>query len=347
MSLAWGGHRNGYIPASALTDIGGGKLLQADAARNWLAFVAACKAATGTTIYLNAAQDAYRSYARQVYYKLRQPFTGVPAATPGTSNHGWARAVDCSGYGSTGSTAHRWMQANAARFGFSWNVGRAVNEPWHWEYLGAIGYVQNQGVRDGQTLLNRFGYNLKIDGVNGPATIAAVKDFQSKNGLVVDGILGPRTKTVMLAKLAPAPAPAVVVAKPIPYNRGVADGQNLLNRFGYKLAVDGVNGPATIAAVKHFQAKHRLTADGVLGPKTKAVMDRLLVPPPAPAASGNALIRAVQAKLKSTYPSYGGRLTVDGINGPATKAAVKEFQRRSGLTADGIVGPKTRARLGV
>lgn len=345
MSLAWGGHRNGYIPASALADIGGGKLLQADAARNWLAFVAAAKAATGTTIYLNAAQDAYRSYARQVYYKLRQPFTGVPAATPGTSNHGWGRAVDCSGFGYIGSTVHQWMQDNCARFGYSWATGRAVREAWHWEYVGAIGYAQDQGVRDGQTLLNRFGYNLVVDGVNGPATKAAVKDFQSKNGLVADGILGAKTKAVMDRLL--APAPAVVVAKPIPYNRGVADGQNLLNRFGYKLAVDGINGPATIAAVKHFQAKHRLTADGVLGPKTKAVMDRLLAPPPAPAASGSALIRAVQAKLKSTYPSYAGRLTVDGVNGPATRAAVKEFQRRSGLVADGVVGPKTRARLGV
>lgn len=52
-----------------------------------------------------------------------------------------------------------------------------------------------------QTLLNQHGYKLKVDGIFGPKTLAAVKDFQKKNGLKVDGIVGPKT----LAKLNPAP----------------------------------------------------------------------------------------------------------------------------------------------
>lgn len=51
-----------------------------------------------------------------------------------------------------------------------------------------------------QTLLNEAGYNLKVDGIFGLKTLAAVEDFQGKNGLKVDGIVGPRT----LAVLAPA-----------------------------------------------------------------------------------------------------------------------------------------------
>ncbi len=42
-------------------------------------------------------------------------------------------------------------------------------------------------------LKDKFGYNIAVDGNFGPATANAVKDFQSDNGLDVDGIVGPDT----------------------------------------------------------------------------------------------------------------------------------------------------------
>ena len=48
-------------------------------------------------------------------------------------------------------------------------------------------------IRNCQTMLNGKGYNLSIDGIVGEATINAIKDFQSKNGLPVDGIAGMQT----------------------------------------------------------------------------------------------------------------------------------------------------------
>lgn len=53
--------------------------------------------------------------------------------------------------------------------------------------------TKNDGVKKLQTLLNQNGYNLAVDGSFGSQTLDAVKDFQKKNGLSVDGIVGRNT----------------------------------------------------------------------------------------------------------------------------------------------------------
>lgn len=57
-----------------------------------------------------------------------------------------------------------------------------------------------------QTLLNHFDYRLTVDGDYGPVTELAVRDFQSKHGLRVDGIAGPKTFEALKAE----PLPKVV-----------------------------------------------------------------------------------------------------------------------------------------
>ena len=53
-------------------------------------------------------------------------------------------------------------------------------------------------VRQIQTKLKRWGYyNGNIDGIFGSQTLEAVKYFQRKNGLTVDGIAGPATSKAM------------------------------------------------------------------------------------------------------------------------------------------------------
>jgi len=49
--------------------------------------------------------------------------------------------------------------------------------------------------------------------------------------------------------------------------------QTRLKKWGYYTgAIDGINGPKTIAAVKKFQKRYGLTQDGIVGPLTAAKM---------------------------------------------------------------------------
>jgi hypothetical protein len=58
-----------------------------------------------------------------------------------------------------------------------------------------------------------------------------------------------------------------------------ADVQRALNTLGADpaLAVDGIAGPATRAAVRLFQESHGLLSDGIAGPKTRAALAAALV----------------------------------------------------------------------
>lgn len=54
--------------------------------------------------------------------------------------------------------------------------------------------MKGNGVRWVQYQLNLYGYKLIVDGIAGNMTIGAVLDFQRRNGLKIDGIVGPKTR---------------------------------------------------------------------------------------------------------------------------------------------------------
>jgi len=116
---------NGRIPAEALAPIPGGELLWGPAAE---AFIQMANDAARDGITLPVI-DAYRPYEDQVRLadELGLYSQGGLAAQPGTSQHGWGRAVDLQ----LDPAALAWMRANAARYSFYETVPR---EDWHWEF---------------------------------------------------------------------------------------------------------------------------------------------------------------------------------------------------------------------
>jgi peptidoglycan hydrolase-like protein with peptidoglycan-binding domain len=99
------------------------------------------------------------------------------------------------------------------------------------------------------------------DGIFGPGTEKAVREFQQSAGLSVDGIAGPDTflalglDELLLLRVG---------------TRGETV-RKLQTALG--IAADGKFGPATEKAVRDFQAANGLTVDGMAGPETLAKLD--------------------------------------------------------------------------
>lgn len=120
------GHGNGQIPLQLLAPITGtDERLWAPAAA---AFDHMRHDAARHGINLPVV-DAYRTYESQVRLadELGLYSQGGLAAEPGTSQHGWGRALDLD----VDDRAVSWLRANAWKYGFVETVPR---EPWHWEF---------------------------------------------------------------------------------------------------------------------------------------------------------------------------------------------------------------------
>ena len=119
-----------------------------------------------------------------------------------------------------------------------------------------------------QKRLKELGYlTTAPDGNYGSDTLAAVKLFQSRNNLVVDGYLGPTTREVLDS--GSAVANGLLIGDEGDTVKRV---QQLLIKYGYMSSGSdtGYFGEVTDKAVRSFQKKNGLTADGNVGAKTMA-----------------------------------------------------------------------------
>ena len=119
-----------------------------------------------------------------------------------------------------------------------------------------------------QKRLKELGYlTTTPDGEYGNDTLAAVKLFQSRNDLVVDGYLGPSTRDIL--ESSSAVSNGLVIGDEGDTVKRV---QQLLIKYGYMNSGSdtGYFGEVTNSAVIKFQKNNGLTADGNVGAKTMA-----------------------------------------------------------------------------
>ncbi len=108
----------------------------------------------------------------------------------------------------------------------------------------------------------KLGYlTTEPDGTFGKDTVAATKLFQQINGLIVDGHIGPATRSLLMSSDAQPNALTLGM-------RGdtISKIQSKLKSLGYLSGkATGYYGSATEEAVKAFQKRNKLTADGKAG----------------------------------------------------------------------------------
>ncbi len=118
-------------------------------------------------------------------------------------------------------------------------------------------------VRTLQHLLRAHGSAVVVDGDFGPRTERAVRDFQQRERLAVDGIVGPRTWAALVITVRRGSRGDAV--------RGVQEEfqfRNLSGDPGQGVQIDGIFGPQTEQAVRGFQEAVDLDPDGIVGPLT-------------------------------------------------------------------------------
>ena len=181
-------------------------------------------------------------------------------------------------------------------------------------------------VRDLQHRL--IGAGCRIDpteiGRFGDTTEVAVREFQTRRAVRVDGVVGPETWAAVVES-------GFAIGDRLLYHRSpnlrgddVLALQRLLNRLGFDSGrEDAILGPETAAALREFQRNSALSVDGIAGPSTLDAFSRV-----EPMADGSVASVRERDELRRGGRLDGRRIYVsvspgfDQIGTPVTRSLI-------------------------
>ena len=217
-----------------------------------------------------------------------------------------------------------------------------------------------------------------VDGVFGAGTEVALRDFQTRKGLTVNGVLDVPTAIVL----------QVIEGTPLLVRGARGEPVRLVQQqlvtVGLSLTggVDGVYGSATLATLKMFQRSRGLNATGVFDAGTALILANAVaaltpvttVPTTAPPTTAppttappttapptttppttppNVVLLSVGSRGEAVKTMQRQLIVVgivvfggaDGVFGTATQTSLKQFQTRAGLPVNGVFDTVTKAAL--
>ena len=202
------------------------------------------------------------------------------------------------------------------------------------KYSATIGFY-GADIMEIQLRLQDLDYVQKATGYFGEETEAAVKEFQKRNGLAVDGSVGAQTKEVLFSNNAKAFYYSIGTS-----GEEVLKLQRRLFALGYLTTKpDGTFGKDTENAIRRFQQKNGFIDDGYAGPQTrKLLFSRKAEHNALGVGDSGSDVQNIQERLiQLNYLKD----KADGYFGSNTSGAVKAFQKRNRLSDDGKVGTQT------
>ena len=173
-------------------------------------------------------------------------------------------------------------------------------------------------VVDVQARLRALGAEISDEpGLFGEATERALRAFQQRRGILVDGVVGPHTWRELVAAGWRLGDRSLYLRNPPLRGDDVEVLQSRLNALGFDAGrADGIFGANTDQAVRAFQREYDVPEDGIFGPRSLAALSGLRVERPGTASTLREEIRRVES------PGVAGALViVDPGHGPGDESA--------------------------
>jgi peptidoglycan hydrolase-like protein with peptidoglycan-binding domain len=190
---------------------------------------------------------------------------------------------------------------------------------------------------------------VSVDGQIGPATGAAIRQFQTAHGLSANGIVDQTTYDAMQAANPTPTQPTAAVVNPTTAisAHAASAGVTVAVTAPVEVPAAGSTTSTTTTTATTTAAATTPTPPAATAGSTTAATptDTAAATTTAPADTTVATQPAVPQGVTALQAAL--HVEVDGTFGSQTKAAVEAFQSAHGLTADGVVGPETRAALGL